>query len=83
MHSLNTSAKLGDCKLTVSHVKHALIHLNIATYYHFCFTVYISHSHSSLPELNDDILMHIFSYLGLKDVIKIERGTLNEHREKQ
>jgi len=26
-----------------------------------------------LPELNDDILLHIFSYLGLKDRIKIER----------
>ena len=45
-------------------------------YIYFC-------SHSSLPELNDDILMHVFSYLGLKDVVKIERGKLNEHREKR
>ena len=34
---------------------------------------------SRLPELNDDILLHLFSYLGLKDKIKIERGVWVSH----
>ena len=39
------------------------------------YSILTTHSSPpSLPELNDDILLHVFSYLGLKDRIKIERG---------